>query len=168
MAEVKHLTQTTIDHSQYVERNRLGEVVVRKEKQQRSDYVLGVFGSRRLAKTDWVIAQLDLFVRRDRRGVLPLQILVTDGKGVAASARQWAHLHHVDVYVVPIAPYLQRWPKSEFGTLAFARRDKDLLDLVSVVVSFWEQKQQATPAIITRADQRGKLARNFYFRRRDD
>jgi hypothetical protein len=99
MAGVKHLTQTTMDHSPYVERNRLDEAVVRKEKRQQSDYVLGVFGSQRLNKTDWIMAQLDLFVRRDRRGVLPQQVLVTDGKGIAASVRQWAHLHQLEVRV---------------------------------------------------------------------
>lgn len=159
----KRLTQTTLDESTYIERNRLGQPVVRREKRQESDYVLAVFGSQRLQQPAWVMEQLDFYVRTHRRGVKPQQVLVPDGKGVATAARQWAAARGVDVRVVSVAPYLAQWPRSEYKTVAFKRRDKDLLDLASAVVTFWERKRSVVPTIVTRADKRGKLARTFYF-----
>ena len=168
MTTVAHLSQTTLDSTPYTELNRLNEEVVRIEKRQQSDYVLGVLGSQCIRRTDWVMDQLDLYVRRDRWGVLPRQVVITDGKGVAHSVKQWAEMHRVDVRIVSVDPYLKRWPRSEFGKLGFAVRDKDLLDLTTAVVSFWERKQQTTPAILAHADRHGKLARNFYLKPRED
>jgi hypothetical protein len=156
--------QTTLDGSEYVERNRLGQPVERVKKQQPGDYVLGVFGSQRLNATDWVVERLDAFVQRNRERA-PLQVVVGTGKGVPASAVVWARKRNIPVRILDASPdYLEKWPRKQFDRLALARRDEDLLDLADVVVTFWEHQQKTTPAIITRADHFGKLTRNFYLK----
>lgn len=158
------LRQTTLDGFPYIERDRVGRPVERIKKTQKGDYVLAVFGSRKIPPgNEWIFSALDDYVARKRRGVKPIQLVIEDPFGVSAIAEDWAMANDIPVRVVSAKPaYYEKWPYAEFQHTALARRDEDMLDLADVVVSFWERKPLRNPSIVDRADQLGK-SEGIYF-----
>ena len=154
------LRQTTLDGTPYRELNRVNQPVVRVAKAHAEDYVLLVSGSRSIADDEWVARQLDRYVRRQRRGRMPIQLLHGESPGVDAAAVRWALDRNVAIGTLSVHPlYIQKWPRAEHGPyLAYDRRDCDLVDLADSVVALWDGKSGGTRRTKEYATQQGKLA----------
>jgi hypothetical protein len=166
---MKRTRQTTLDQTPYVERNRLGEMVVRKPKANAADYTLCVLGSSQLKESAWILAQLEDVVKKEKRGRYPHEVLLNGIGKVSRVVSVWAYQHDIPMRTISVEPgYLQKWPKKEHGNLAYQRRDEDLIEQADCLVALWLKPTRTLPAIVARAADLNKLLRYETFEKAEE